>query len=426
MKVLALVVVFTCSSVFGADFESTTGINANDVMPTSLLVGPNHKVSDSILNNGMQNTYTVESQYGDFEAQGSIGLRIKIRQIDALTYLDNLSKSAVFVQALADAGISSVLAVANAITKPLVTIKGLPAGIGRLFTGYIEDTKRGVEISKGFLAGSKTKGLDPAELKKLNYLLGDAEREWAAELKVDPYGTNMVLRTAISNMALVQFIGSLPVDFAIPLYGSLTVGVLEEIGDKIYGQDAKSLEEANRVCLSLAGIKESELDAFFATDYMTPTMHSMYCSAANRLIKVGNVSLFADRLTQSQSFEESRFLLSTMSLMAWHHNKKDPLAAFISDAGLPFAKTEAGHLLVMVPGDYLVWTQAVASRLDQLSEIVSDDEKVEGKSIWLLGAASNRASRELASRNWILHDRSTNAEIESFFQSGLSATENAE
>ncbi|MFT6436977.1 MAG: hypothetical protein ACJAVI_005051 [Candidatus Azotimanducaceae bacterium] len=426
MKILALVVVFTCSSVFGAGFESTAGIDADDVIPTSLLLGPNHKVSDSILNNGMQNTYTVESQYGDFEAQGSIGLRIRIRQVDALTYLDNLSKSAVFIQALADAGISSVLAVANAITKPVATIKGLPAGIGRLFTGYIEDTKRGVEISKGFLAGSQTEGLDPAELKKLNYLLGDAEREWAAELKVDPYGTNMVLRTAISNMAVVQFIGSLPVDFALPRYGGLAVGVLEEIGDKIYGQDAKSLEEANRVCLNLAGIKESELDAFFATGYMTPTMHAMYCSAANRLTEVENVSLFVDRLIQSQSFEESRFLLSTMSLMAWHHNKKGPLAAFMSDAGLPFAKTEDGHLLVMVPGDYLVWTEAVALRLDQLSEIVGDDASFKGKSIWLLGAASNRASRELASRNWNLHDRSTNAEIESVFQSGLAAIENAE
>jgi hypothetical protein len=65
MKILALVFVFTCSSVFGASFESTTGIDADDVIPTSLLLGPNHKVSDSIPGckiSTLSNTNTVISR----------------------------------------------------------------------------------------------------------------------------------------------------------------------------------------------------------------------------------------------------------------------------------------------------------------------------------------------------------------------------
>ena len=53
-------------------FETPAEVSSIDFIPTSLQSGPNHTVSAIALSDGFQNTYTVSSKYGEFEATGIV------------------------------------------------------------------------------------------------------------------------------------------------------------------------------------------------------------------------------------------------------------------------------------------------------------------------------------------------------------------
>ncbi len=413
VRYLVGVLVLLNSMVFASQFDEEDTFDAKDVVPGRFLEGPNHKVASVAKNNGLQNSYIVETEYGHFDASGVIGLKIGIREADAMAYLGNLSKSTVFVEALKNAGVDSVKSVVSVFKMPVETIKSLPSGFKKLVKGYVKDTKRGLGATKRFFIGSDE--IDPKEFRKLNYLMADSDREWAAKLNVDPYSANMTLRKAISNMSVVQFIGGLPVDFAIPMKYGIAVGVFEGIADEIYAQDAAALEKTNRRCLSRSGIKK--VGTFFKAAYMTPTMHTMFCSAAGRLQGVANLQMFADQLVQSESFEESRFLLSTLGLLVWHHNELGELKSLLADGGLPYAETADAGLTLMLPGDYVMWTEDVASQIDQLTGTAAE-AGLEPKSIWILGDVSKMARSELVTRKWRIHDRTNDMQVERIYFSG--------
>jgi len=193
---------------------------------------------------------------------------------------------------------------------------------------------------------------------------------------------------------------------------------LEEVGDKVYSQSAQDLEVVNRQCLTEIGVQD--VDAFFDANYLTPTMHTMFCSAASLMTKVEGLSMFSDQLSGSQSFEQSRFVLRTLSLMAWHHKAVGEISSFMSDDGLPYARTTSGDLLIVMPVDHVLWTETVATRIDHLSKY-ADENRLAQKSLWMLGQVSDRTREELARRDWQLKDRVTDERIERVFQLGLSA-----
>lgn len=418
MRMLWLSIVLFSCGVFAAPYESLDGVDMQTAVPASLLSGPNYTLDEVVSNDGFQNNYLIKTDFGDFSAQGSIDLRVRIKEVDALAYLEAMSKSAVFLNALKDAGIDSVVAISKAFMDPVKTVQNIPTGLMKMFSGYVDGAKRGVAVTQRYLDGTTDEVFDPVEFKKRNYLVGKTEREWAAELSVDPYSTNLKLRSVVSDMSVIQFIGGLPVDFVIPPVGSLAVGVLEEVSDKVYSQDASDLEVVNRQCLTDVGLED--VDAFFTANYLTPTMHTMFCSAISLLTDVEGLDIFSDQLSGSLSFEESRFALRTLSLMAWHHKSVGEISSFMSGDGLPYARTSSGDLLIVMPVDHVLWTETVATRIDHLSKY-ADENGLEQKSLWMLGQVSDRTRVELARRDWQVKDRVTDERIEQVFQLGLAA-----
>jgi hypothetical protein len=262
--------------------------------------------------------------------------------------------------------------------------------------------------------------MSPEEFKELNYLVSDGERKWASELKTDPYTTNIKLRKAITEMAVVEYIGGLPVDFALPVGGSVAVSVLQELGDKIYLQDAQELELDNRTCLSDAGIRAETIEAFFASTYLTPTMHTIFCGAMNRLKGVKNLDLAANQLTKTASFEEARFLLNAVGLLAWYQGNHKNIDRITSRTRLPYGVTSSNELVAMVPGDFLIWSAAIESNLNQIDD---EGRPYTSKSLWMIGRTSEQAHREFAKRGWDIHDRTNDEQMATFYDKGLAAME---
>lgn len=403
-----------------SEFETSPTLNLSDLIPARLISGPNHNVLPDVSSNGFQNSFIIESDYGQFMATGVFGLRIRIREVDALAYLKTMSKTEVFVDSLVDAGIDTAKSFTRMFTDPVGTVKGIPGGVTRLFSGYVDSTKRGVNYAQNIGKDFKDAEVDPKEFKKRNYLLSDTERQWAAELKTDPYTTNLKLRAVIGEMSVVQFVGGLPVSYALPVTLSVTADVLGELAEKIYMQNASELEVSNRVCLSDAGISPETIEEFFASDYMTPTMHSVFCASISRLKGVKNLELVAVQLPRTHSFRETRFLLNTVSLLAWYQKQYKNIDRISSRTTLPYGVTNNNELVAIVPADYLIWSESLAANVELLN---SDERPFAEKSIWLVGQTSEKARREFAKRGWTIHDRDNDEQMAKLFNFGLEEQE---
>jgi hypothetical protein len=416
-KLLIWLIFLSFSSPLIAAYEPLPTFQAKDVLPAQLLNGPNHNVQPLVTSNGYQNRYVVESSYGEFAAVGTLNLRKNIREADALAYLEAMSKTKVFIDSLAAAGVETVVAIGKAFTTPIQTVKGIPGGVARLFSGYGTSTKRGVNSTQKMMDGSGGE-MSPEEFKELNYLVSDGERKWASELKTDPYTANIKLRKAITEMAVVEYIGGLPVGFALPIGGSVAVSVLQELGDEIYLQDAQDLELHNRTCLADAGIKAETIEAFFASTHLTPTMQTVFCVAVKRMEGVKNLDMPAIQLSRAASFEETRFLLNAVVLLAWHQGKHNSIDRITSTTRLPYGVTSSNELIAMVPGDFIIWSAAIELNLNQIDD---EEQPYTSKSLWTIGRLSEQAHREFVKRGWDIHDRTNNEQMAAFYDKGLKA-----
>jgi hypothetical protein len=221
-------------------------------------------------------------------------------------------------------------------------------------------------------------------------------------------------------MAVVEYIGGLPVDFALPVGGSIAVSVLQELGDKTYLQDAMELESENRICLSDTGIKAETIEAFFDATYLTPTMHTIFCESVNRLEGVKNLDLAAVQLTQNASFAESRFLMNAVALLAWYQGNHKNIDRISSRTRMPYGVTTNNELVALLPGDFLIWSAAVESNLIQID---TEGLPFTSKTIWMIGKMSEQSHREFGNRGWIIHDRTNDEQMAAFYEKGLTVME---
>ncbi|MDH3719340.1 MAG: hypothetical protein OES79_14570, partial [Planctomycetota bacterium] len=201
-------------------FEAAADISAADFLPAEVLRGEHHKVDDRVRNDGYLNYYTIVSDFGEFEAVSTAMLKTRIGEINALGELDALSKTEVFAKAAADAGVKQLKSIKQFATKPVETITGIPAGIGRMFGRYKRQADEAIDATQEFVANDETESEDKeaksdddsnaaVDLTESYLGVGKAQRNWARKLGTDPYSSNEVLQAAIKEVAWAERLGKL-------------------------------------------------------------------------------------------------------------------------------------------------------------------------------------------------------------------------
>ena len=133
-----------------ADHETAEDLQASEVLAPELVSGERFKVDERVKNDGYLNYYTIRSEYGDFETAGTAMLRMRIREVEALAELDELSHTEVFASAMVNAGVQQIVSVRKLVMNPIEAVKGLPSGIGRMFNRYSRQSKESVATAKDY------------------------------------------------------------------------------------------------------------------------------------------------------------------------------------------------------------------------------------------------------------------------------------
>jgi hypothetical protein len=124
----------------GGQFEQPPIISVTQLLPESALSGPGFHVERPIPTNGAMGQYTIIADASVFQSDAETYrvesldlLKVRLSEIPAIAYLENVSKSGVFAKALAQSAERPVADAANMVIHPMGTVTGLPSGIGSLF-----------------------------------------------------------------------------------------------------------------------------------------------------------------------------------------------------------------------------------------------------------------------------------------------------
>jgi hypothetical protein len=375
---------------FESTFEAPAMVPAKDFVPAALMSGKLHSVRPMAINDGLRNTYYMDTPSGVQEVTGTPALIQRIREIYAIDYLRGVSKTDAFGKALAGAGKAKIESAGKLISDPFGTIKNVPQGASRFFGRLGEGLKGG---------GSKS------EDSGLAGLLGvtKAKVKLAAQLRVSPYSTNEELQRELTSVAQAMAGGGLIVDVATSAASggagaALTaVGVNQTLTDTLTNSTPEDLRIINRKKLLALGVNRTLADEFLMHPWFSPWHETITTDALN---SIGvNPSTFLTDAVQALTPEDAFYFQRVAQILASYHASAGPLVAIRFENGIITALAKDGTLVVPVSLDYAIWGERTARRAEEFVALDRARDHITGLALWTDGRLSERLCEELKKRS---------------------------
>ena len=419
------------SYALGAEkgFETPPTLKAGEVLPAQLLQGKRYRIEDAVPTDGFLMKVTIQSDFGTFIARSPEMVETRITEIDAMDRLEKVSKSDAFVAGLKASGKEFGKQVGQLIDQPKETLKGVPEGVGRFFdrvgrgakTGYqkLEDMKDqekqtappptglgaqlpGKPDPTGATGGKMT--VEEAAVRAVGKTTADAfgyddqRRRIARELGVDPYSTNPVLTQMLDDIASAAFAGGLGVSaFKAAVPGGMVISTTTTLSNWVWDMPPGDLKVQNERSLKAMGVSQDQVDLLLRQPHFTLTLQTRLVKALERLKQTSGRPGIMPVALAVQSFDQARFVVEAMEMLAGYNEKVSPIKALEKD--VPFAgRTGTGTLLVAGPVDYLSWTE----RMNRFAS--RPDLKAKQRVLWLRGETTPRARQELTRLGWTVKE----------------------
>ena len=126
-----------------AVFEELPELKASDILKPEFLKGPHYVVRDPVPTGSGMNQFTIDSDFGVFEADGNEMLLQRLKEIDAIARLQEVSRTDEFKKSLVAAAKSPLNSARNIARDPAQAISNVPKGIMK-FLGRAKETVENV------------------------------------------------------------------------------------------------------------------------------------------------------------------------------------------------------------------------------------------------------------------------------------------
>ncbi|MET0556876.1 MAG: hypothetical protein ABW221_27800 [Vicinamibacteria bacterium] len=393
-------------------FETPPTIAASDLLLPEMLRGRRFTVAELVPTDGWTARFTLRSDFGPFEVAGTELLATRIAELEAIATLDEISKTSVFAESAKKAAVKPVRAVKAVVDEPVETAKALPAGVGRFFKRTYRKVRKGVHDAKDAKADAAARArgeevpaaqgpaADATTGQKVGGVAKDvfgwngARRQWARQLRIDPYTTNPVLSEKLDDVAWAAFSGGLAIGVVMPgLPGP--VGTVTTASNLVWDLPPIDLEARNEKALAEMGAEGRLVRDFFRNEWFTPTLQTRAVVALEQMRVPGRREVVASAAA-IPSEEEALFLVGALERLARLHEKEAPLDRLVVDDGVVSALDRKGAVVLAIPDDYVSWTEEVAD--------VFAVYRGAAPAVWVAGRVSARARQELATRGWTVYE----------------------
>ena len=384
-----------------AVFEELPVLNATEILRPEFLTGPHYKRRGPVPTYFGANQFTIDSDFGVFEANDNEMLVTRIKEINAIARLKEVSRTDEFKNALTNAAKSPIASAKNIVTDPVNTISNAPKGLMKFMRRAGEGIKD---------IGNKSES-HAAEGSRMQQLIGfsDEKRKVAISLDVDPYSTNAVLQHELDGIAWASFAGGMTVQLAtMPIGGpALTVvGVTSSLNDVLKEKSPIDLKMMNRKILRALGAGEKDTERFLNNNAFSPSQQTAFVLNLKSLDGVANRGAFVRTAGETSSNEQdTNFCVQTAALMGQIHKGNKPLARITMIGDFPIGIAKDGTIVVALEWDYAAWTSGAAQFTNDVQKLAAQSGPNKKIVVALSGQVSPRLREELEKRGITVQDR---------------------
>ena len=340
-----------------AGFESEAGGTASELLGPGLSEGPNHRVREEIRIEGLVQVYTVESEFGSFEARGEEGVRQRIQEIAALVALRE----------------------ARSERRPGAT----PGQAGPYGSAW-----------PGMEGQQPVQAPDPTQVRVRFADLDAMKRTVAHELSIDPYSDNEALQQELQSHVWAAWNGGLRSPF-VPAEEPAEDAPSERASGLVRDYAPEDLERLNRLELTAMGVDEEVRERFLEHSSYTPSEAARLVDALSELESTEDREAFIAAAAAAPSAQEARRFQQLAELMRRYHDETGDLKRFVAVDGRIAATTTDGTLLVPVLADHATWNAPVAAFAESVARAAGRDPALGGARVLVSGTLSERARQEM-------------------------------
>src|SRR5947207_2653808 len=386
-----------------AAFEELPELKASEILKPELLKGPHYVVRDPVPTASGMNQFTIDSDFGLFEADGNEMLLQRLKEIDAIARLRDVSRTDAFKKSLVAAAKSPLNSAKNIARDPAQAISNVPKGIMK-FLGRAKETVQNV---------GKGSGEDVGEDNRMKDVIGysDKKRRIALQMGIDPYSTNTVLQKQLDDVAWASWAGGFTFSVATfpisgPVEAALTVTNLNStVEDLLREKSPSELEQINRATFRAMGASATDIERILHGGAFTPTESTTFAVHLKSLKGVANRGAFVKVAAQkSTAAADALFCVYTAALMN-QINQKTPIARIVMLRDFPVCVAKDGTIIVALQWDYAAWTAGAASFTDEVQKLAGKTGQNAHVFVGLSGEVSPRLREELEKRGMTLQDQ---------------------
>tara|TARA_A100001015_G_C15044528_1_gene742573 strand:- start:1100 stop:2374 length:1275 start_codon:yes stop_codon:yes gene_type:complete len=398
--IIFVVILYGCSSGSEKPFRKIDGyaltktiyetppiFKASKLLPNSILSGPLHNIRENVRNDGLENEFIIDSEFGEFIAHRTDFVSERISEVYAIDELNKVTRTDAFAQGIAKAATSPFRAVKGLFTRPGKTISQTVKGVGSVF-------KQAGELVKG-----KRSELDGSIAREL-VGFGKIKRSIADVLNVDAYSTNSTLQEGMGEVAWSGYAGGVGLrPFTSQIggdVGSAISGLKNSQALKSFynSKSPEILRRNNRKLMIEMGVSKEIIAEFLDHKWLSPRHESVIVEVLSYLKDADNQDDFFIHASSSKGEEDSIFMMRLAEATLGFDQNVSAIRYFKRLNGVLMFYTIDGREVVILPADFLIWSLEASIIADQLS---NNNLK---KEIWLTGSISKRARVEFESRGW--------------------------
>ena len=367
-------------------------LNAKDVLPQELLQGENYKVVPDVSNDGLINTYQLETDYGPLTVESTSLMMIRIAELNALQVMEEMDRKGVFGKAMVEGAKAPIKGAAQMVKAPVETTKGIVKGTGRFLSNL----------------GRSIVSDDPHQSNAFAVAVGydAAKRSFAYEFGINPYSSYEPAMDRLGQIARAAVAGGITTKVAVASVDHTLATVARISGTaqgmkKLVRDNAPgALEKINRKKLEDMGLKEDLIEAFLDNYRYNPEDTTRLVGALETMTGVEGRDVFIAVANLAAEESVALFYRSSAEMMAAYHQHITPIVRIRNDMGSLGAQKEDGGLVLIGPIDHVFWTEHVESRLNAIDDGIAQLGGISSKELWITGTFDPEARKQWEAKGW--------------------------
>lgn len=379
--------------------------------------GPRHRVVDPVDAEGYYYRFDLRTDFGDMPAEGLSLLDVRLRELDALVQLEQVSKGEVFARAAGGAVVQIGRSVVSVVKDPVGTAKGIGGGIkrfgvnlGRKAKRAAADVKDAATTTDEERARAMEEGPDPRSggekakdaaggVAHAVFGVNSAARRWARKLGVDPYTTNPVLAQALRDFGKVDAAGGIAAKIALPIPPVATTTA--DVGELVWGADPEEVRKVNEARARELQVSPEVANALWRADAWTLTLQTRLIAALHA-VKPEAAASWVATAVEAEDERAALFHVESAEMMR-RLDRERPAAALLPDNRTLVVRS-GGTAIALLPVDHVRWTTSFAEQARELAARAKAELRASRVELRVSGTVSERAKRGLAGLGFLVRE----------------------